>query len=285
MVAVVELSALLERMTDAAASSWPAFVIDRAAFQARLLAGSGIDPRSATAAAARALYRLHASDLYLACACTLGSAPALAEFSAHYLSRVEHYLSRFRGTVIRAEDVRRELEDRLLFGRGGGRGRIGQYTGRGALERFVATAARNTARSLLRARGHEDAGAWEGAASRLTSPPYSTRNVFASRYGTAIAEALLGALATLDARQRTVLRLHLVQSMTLTRIAQTLCVHQSTISRRFHGAIRAVHAHVRRRLRDEHGVSDADLGSIIDELSEQLDLSLAQALRDEGVDR
>ncbi len=276
MVGQAQLQELLDRLSDDAERSWPAFRIERPAFQQRLLAGVDLD----AAGALDELEGLHAPDLYLACACTARVGPALSEFAARYLSRVDAYLGRLRNAPVRAEDVRRDLEDAMLFGRDGGAGRIRQYTGRGSLERFVATAARNIALSMLRKKAKEDSGDWDALASRLSTPPHGDSTVARAAYGGAIHDALLNALGRLDRRQRTIVRLHLLKAVPLTQVGRMLRVHQSTVSRDFAAAMRVLYAEIRRQFRDLHGVRETEMKSIIRDVRSQLDLSLSQVLRD-----
>jgi RNA polymerase sigma-70 factor (ECF subfamily) len=271
----MNLSSTLAALTDAAEGAWPTFRIERAAFRQRLL--SGLDEHAADAA--EAVARIHAVDLYLACGCAQGLSPALHAFASRYLSRVELYLKRFVNSSIHTEDVRRELEDTLLFGRKNSPPGIGKYTGRGPLERFVATAARNTLLTLLRAQRHGVADDVDALASQLAAPLEGPEGIVAARYEEVVREALRVALVALGRRQRIILRLHLVQGVTFTRIARMLRVHQSTVSRSFDAAIRALHGEIR-QLRESLGMSESEMQSIARDLRHRIDLSLSRTLRD-----
>jgi RNA polymerase sigma-70 factor (ECF subfamily) len=276
MVGQSQLQELLDRLSEAAEQSWPTFRVERSVFQERLLAAVDLEADDAL----DALDALHAPDLYLAVACAASLGPALSEFAARYLSRVDAHLGRLRNAPIRPEDVRRDLEDTMLFGREGGVARIGQYTGRGPLDRFVGAAARNIAFSMLRKKTKEDSGDWDALASRLSAPPHGESTVARASYGDAIREALLNALGRLDRRQRTIVRLHLLKGVPLTQVGRMLRVHQSTVSRDFAAAMRVLYAEIRRQFRDLHGVRETEMKSIIRDVRSQLDLSLARVLRD-----
>jgi RNA polymerase sigma-70 factor (ECF subfamily) len=277
MGAPASLQSTLDAVADAAAAAWPAFRLERGAFQQRLLAG--IDP--ATEGAREALLQLHAADLYLAMACDLGIAQAIEAFAIGYLARVDAYLKRFGNSTIRPEDVRRELEDTLLFGRAGTPARIGQYAGRGPLERFVARAARNAALSMLRARPPaKDANDLDELASHLAAPFEGHTDVIAARYEEVVRDALRASLAVLDRRQRTIVRLHLLQGVSLTQIARMLQVHQSTVSRAFAAASVVIYDGVRRHLQDRKGMSDSEMQSIVRDVRHRIDASLSLLLGD-----
>jgi RNA polymerase sigma-70 factor (ECF subfamily) len=157
------------------------------------------------------------------------------------------------------------------------------YAGRGPLDRFVATAARNIVLTMLRSKMREDSDDWESLASRLSSPAHSS-HIVAATYGTAIRDALLNALTRLDRRQRTIVRLHLLQGLTHTQIARMLRVHQSTVSRGFDAAVRVLNSEIRRQLRDLYGMREPEMQSIIGDVRSHLDLSLSRVLKDTGVE-
>ena len=122
--------------------------IERAAFRAHLVAVLGRDLEAGDAMSA-----VRVGDLYLAYGCCLGRPAAVKAFATRYLARVRDYVRRFERVAVSADEVRRELEDILLLGRNGSGPRLAAYRGRGPLEHFVAAAARNVARTLLRRDG------------------------------------------------------------------------------------------------------------------------------------
>jgi RNA polymerase sigma-70 factor, ECF subfamily len=274
MVDTTDLSLALDGLIDLAEAAWPAFQLDRPTFRARLL--SAFEGGRAPVAVSE----IHAVDLYLACACAAGLPSAVSEFAARYLSPVDIYLKRFRNSPIRAEDVRRDLEDTLLFGRAGSPPRIGQYNGRAPLERFVAVAARNAAVSMLRAQQRGFGEDFNALASQLASPPEGSESLVAARYEGVIREALRVALVSLDRRQRTIVRLHLAQGVTLTQIARMLKVHQSTVSRSLDAAIQVIYVEIRRQLQGLEGMNSSEMRSIVRDVRNRIDLSLSRVLRD-----
>ncbi len=279
---MAESGDLLERAEQAAGAAeaeWAGCRLPPGVFTERLLAAvraEGGDP-------ILVLEKLHVADLYLAHACALRVPGALEAFAAKHLSRVDEYVRRFRGAAIQGADVRRDLEDALLLGKKGSEPRIGQYTGRGPLSRFVATAARNAALTLLRRRAQEPMLDVDAVASQLVFPPDSTRRLVDSRLDSALRAAVSASLSSLDRRQRTIVRLHLSESVPLTQIARMLKVHQSTVSRALDAAIAHLYAGIRRELREVHGLDDAEMESIVRDVRSQVELSLSRILRDTGV--
>jgi RNA polymerase sigma-70 factor (ECF subfamily) len=272
MVFSGELQELLERVTEAGAVAWPTWDGHRAAFKRRLLALVGENDNPI-----EMLRGLHAADLYLADACARGVSEAMAVFATRHLSRVDDHLKGFR--EIPVDEVRRELEDILLLGRGTVPPRVGQYAGRGPLDGFVAAAARNLARTFLRRTTRERTRELQSVDQPAVSDE-SAKRLIASRYEAVITEAVRAGLSSLDRRSRTIVRLHLSEGVRLTQIARMLNVHQSTVSRGLDAAVRHLHSEIRKRLREGHGLNDAEMESIIRDLRSQVSLSLSAALRD-----
>jgi RNA polymerase sigma-70 factor (ECF subfamily) len=130
-----------------ARAAWPALVVDDERFVAYLA-----ERLSAAGSGWRALDKICAADLYLACCCVEHNAAALACFEERLLSAtaVKSYLRHIDASSSFVDEVRQILSARLLVGEPPSPPRIAQYSGRGALAAWVAIAAQRTALSLLR---------------------------------------------------------------------------------------------------------------------------------------
>jgi RNA polymerase sigma-70 factor (ECF subfamily) len=267
------LSEAFDHGIDAAEAVWPTCALDRDTFKEHvlsILARAGGDPIAQ-------LSTLHLTDLYLAQACFHRRERAVQLFASRFLGRVEQYIGRLQASVA-VDDVRRELEDTLLVGRDGAPPRLGQYTGRGPLVAFVASAARRVALTLVRRRRVAVPRQLESVTSQLRVES-ATKPVVASRYEGAIRDAIRDSLSVLDPRGRTIVRLHLYEGISLTQIARMLRVHQSTISRSLDAALKRLYCEVRRRLREAHGLNEAEIRSIVSDLQSHVDLSLSRILQ------
>jgi len=269
-----EIQPMIEQLTDAAEAEWPVFRIDRAAFARRLMTAIG----EQTADSATTLRKIHGADLYLAFACELGIPAALTAFAATYLASTDTYLKQFRNSSVRAEDVRSELEDTLLFGRKSPPGRIGQYQGRAPLRNFVARAARNAALTMLRSERRHVANDFDTLASQLAAPPAGSASIVAARYEDAVRDAVRNALVALGLRQRTIVRLHLLRGIPQTQIARMLKVHQTTVSRTFEAALHVIYDEIRRQLRELYGMTDSEMQSIIHDVRGRIELTWSRIL-------
>ncbi|MFP2906134.1 sigma-70 family RNA polymerase sigma factor, partial [Pyxidicoccus sp. 3LFB2] len=94
--------------------------------------------------------------------------------------------------------------------------------------------------------------------------------------------ALSEALAALPARERTVLRLHVVEGLSLERIGAMYRTHKSTVSRQVSRAREQVLAGARQRLAERLQLSSGELHSLMRAVDGALDLSLPSLLREPG---
>jgi RNA polymerase sigma-70 factor, ECF subfamily len=275
MAASSELLAAVDKAVLGAEGAWPAFRSPRAAFRERVLTileGAGTD-------SAETLEALHASDLYLAHACAIGVPAAIEVFMARFLAGAGPYIREHKD--VNADAIRREIEDTLLLGKNESGPQIAKYEGRGPLGAFVKRAAQFAAGTLRRRAAAQREVEWvDELASVICSPPESTKRVVISRYSAVIQKAVLAALWTLERRQRTVVRLHLTQGVSLTRIGKMFNVNQSTASRWLQAAVDHLYAEIRRAIREEHGVDGSELESIVRDVRSQIDLSLSRILYD-----
>jgi hypothetical protein len=66
--------------------------------------------------------------------------------------------------------------------------------------------------------------------------------------------------------------------VSLTQIARILGVHQSTVSRDLDAALHLLQRSVRSRLRDDYGLDENEVKSIMRDVRSKLDLSLSRLL-------
>lgn len=265
---VAELATLLDRLVDEGRRAWPAIGVPPKVF-VRYLATRGrpladVPPRAA--------------DLYLACACAQGIPAALAAFDERYLARVPQFVARAMGAGEVAEEVRQQLQQLLLVGDAARPGRIAEYQGRGTLENWVRAAAARTALNLERAeRRHRRAAEGAAAEARLQLPEQDLE-LLRRRHGPQLDEALRVAFARLSLRDRTILRLHFVERVTIAQIAASYDVHRATVSRWFLAAQGMLFDETRRQLCERLDLTSSEGESLIRALRSRLDITLGALL-------
>jgi RNA polymerase sigma-70 factor (ECF subfamily) len=263
------LEPLLEEVLAAARAAWPQLGLAEARFLRHLAERLPVD-----APPAESLRAVHAADLYLACACAEGLPAAHAALEARFLSRVGPAVARVERSAEALEEVRQRLREKLLTGEGGRGPKVADYQGQGPLVAWLRAAAvrlaLNARRSARRRERAEEEVLAEGAApGGDLEVDYLLR-----RHREDFQAALAEALAALPVRERTVLRLHGVEGLSLERIGAMYQTHKSTVSRWVARAREEVLTGARGRLAERLRLSPTELHSLLRAVRSHLDLSL-----------
>jgi len=255
-----ELESLLRQRVDAARSRFAKVHLDDEAFIAHVARHL---PRDLVA-----LKSLDADGLYLACACGQGDRAALADLDARILSKVPVWVARMPG--IGADDVQQELRQKLLMPPA----HILDYGGRGALERWVRVAANRCAIDMQRMKKPEISDELD----HLWDGPDPELDLAKLRDQKAVRAALHDALHGLPARDRSLLRLHYVEGVSLDQLATLERVHRATVARWLSAAREAVVERVRALINERLRLSDREGESLLRFVRSRLDLSLRRVL-------
>ena len=263
-------------------AAFPALVLDRAAFTAHLVrvgavgAVGGVGEKEAEVAVSA---ELAVEDLFLACACALRVEGAAAAFSEKHGQAVRNGIAR----IIQGSDlaeVEQRLMDVLLVGTLESPAKIGTYAGRAPLDRWLGVAAQRTALMWLREDRVEGrarvAAAAEPVVGGDTHPELS---YLKERYRADFQRALADALGRAPARERALLRLHLVNGLSVEKIGKMFGVSQPTASRMLARARESLLADIKASLLDRLGISSDEVASLAGLVASRIDLSLSILLR------
>ncbi|WP_146649819.1 sigma-70 family RNA polymerase sigma factor [Labilithrix luteola] len=270
---VVGLESLVSDLVERARMSWPQFDVDPEAFADHVAASidDAPDPRVALA-------QLHASDLWLALACGLGKTKAIGLFEEQLAPIVDDALANMREKVS-VDDVAQALREKLLVARNGAAPKIFEYSGRGPLYGWIRIAAIRLALSSTR-RG--DAASMKPVTREMLVDVASAINpeldLLRSRYSKQFKAAFEAGLAELSPEQRNVLRMNLVDGLSIDEIGTLLGVHRATAARMLQRARDLLQKRTRAILRDQLDLGTHELRSILDLVGSQLDLSIARVL-------
>jgi RNA polymerase sigma-70 factor (ECF subfamily) len=221
--------------------------------------------------------RAHVGDLWLACACAAADAPALGEFERRYGNVVDQVTARFRLGDARASEVRQLLRERLLVSDPGKPPRIAGYSGRGELAGWVRAAATRVALNLIRDEDAPPAG--DLLLDRLPAAGDDPElALLKARYAGPFREAFAGALASLPAPARLLLKQHYVDGLTGEDLGQLHRVHRKTVLRWIAEARQQVVVEAERRITEVVGVPQNDLASLLRLVRSRLDLSVHDLL-------
>lgn len=264
-----ELETRLQAALTAGRSAWPGLPLSDAEFLRHLAERI---PEGASPAAA--LQGLHAADLYLTCACTLGKPGALESFDRHCLTGLAAPLSRFSTSSELHDEVRQALRERLFVGKPGSRARIEDYGGRGPLSGWVRVAAVRLAVDLLRGQGRQPLPVEDDVLQSFVVTADSELGVLVQRYGADVKAAFREAFAALSTPERNLLRLHYLDGLTIDELAAMKRIHRSTVARRIARSCELVTAHTHRTLVERLGIAESQVDSLLRLLRSQVELSL-----------
>lgn len=266
---------LAERLLAAHATAgrpWPTVALDAATFArhvARKLADEA-DP-------AAVLPSLHLTDLYLAAALAQGNAAALRVLERDVFGQLAAVLSRRGVRGDGAEELTQALREHLLVGSVTRPARIREYAGRGSLRSWIIVAAvRMSTRSGERARRDAVvplASVADPSARKAESA------IVVHEYRGRLERACEAALLDLPQRERTLLRLQLVDGATIDQIGRIYGVHRATAARWLAHARELINTHTRHRLADALGVDSAAAAAIAEQVRSRLDVSVARLLQ------
>ncbi len=221
-------------------------------------------------------------DLYLACACVEGCAEAVAVFAARYRGTIRDSI----GGIIsgaESEDVREQLIHALLVGSPSGPPKIGTYSGRASLERWIGVAARRAALMWLRENQAEARARRASAADPVAGNNASLETAYIKeRYRGEFEQALSEALARLPERQRVLLRLYMVNGVTVEKIGTMFKVGKATVSRWMAAARSSLLDDIKETLRNRLGTSSDELASLARMVASRLEVTLPSVLNVPG---
>lgn len=237
-----------------------------------------VAPRIAveTSAPACVLSSLAWSDLALADACLRQVPSALAAFEAGHGDALAAALVAANIDADARSEALQRLRLRLLVHEDGAP-RLAGYAGRGPLRTWLRVAALREALMLARASrrraAHEvtDEDALLEHAAVAEDPELL---LLQGRCREALRDAFAGAVASLDSRERTLLRLSLRDRLSVDQIGALYRVHRSTAARWLQAVRDKLSASTRAALASKLSLADAEVESLIRAIGSRIDLSL-----------
>jgi RNA polymerase sigma-70 factor, ECF subfamily len=217
-----------------------------------------------------------ASDLYLACACAAGIPQAHLAFDRTVLQPARSAVDRVRHDPGFVDEVLQELRYRLFVA---AEPRILHYAGQGPLATWVRVAAVRLAIDLARASGRQPLGRSD-LAELVASPEVSPElRLLKETYRPSFQSALTAAIAELPIRDRNLLRMSVLDQLSIDEIAVPFGVHRATAARWLKSVKERIAATVLARIGAEHpGLTESDLSSLTRAIESQLHLSLTNLL-------
>jgi RNA polymerase sigma-70 factor (ECF subfamily) len=259
----------VESAWHAGQAAWPDVSLTRDAFAAHV-----------SALEISALERFPA-DLYLAAACLAGDQAAIGAFDREYISGARGAIQAIDASAAFVDEAVQRLRASLFVGDTGAP-RLALYAGRGPLRAWVGVAAARVALMMRRTQQRQrevssDDDEWTGALAMI-----STNNpeldLLKRQYASAFHAAFRDAVQTLEARQRTVLRMSFVEALSIDEIGAVYAVHRATAARWITRACDQVFERTRELLVERLALSPTELDRMTALVRSQLDVSLSQLL-------
>jgi RNA polymerase sigma-70 factor (ECF subfamily) len=225
------------------------------------------------------LSTLAVEDLYLACACLARQDGAVTAFDARHGATIRGAIARM---VVPSDigEAQQQLVQSLLVGTETSPPKLGLYAGKAPLDRWLGVSAQRAALMWLRENRTEararDAAAAEPVTGGQTHPETA---YIKERYRGDFEAALVDALERLPERDRLLLRLNLVNGVSLEKIGTMFSVSQPTASRWLASAREKLLDDVKATLGAKLGSSSSELASLAGMVASRLDLSLSVLLK------
>jgi RNA polymerase sigma-70 factor (ECF subfamily) len=191
------------------------------------------------------------------------------------MARVPDYVVRVRAGRDVIDEVQQKLRVHLMMGSEDKVAKISEYSGRGALGGWVRVAAVRTALNHLRAVGpkiEDPAGEMS-----LTSDP---ELAYVKEHARGLfADAFKRVLDGLDSNERTILRLHYIDGLTMDQLARLYKTPRSTIARRVAEARQEILVATETYLRQEGRLTPSAVASVIRQAATSLEVTITRLLR------
>lgn len=221
-----------------------------------------------------------AADLYLAMACARGDSAAIAHLDATLPSTIRPALARLGMAASDDDEIVQRVRVALLTSTNERAAGIAGYSGRGDLRSYVrAVAAKLALKRLEREELPSPDDDSEALALLPNDADTPELRLLKERCRGDLRAAFGEAIAALEPRDRTLLRQHYVDGLSLEALAALHGVHRATCARWIASARDTILSGLRKRLRAALGLEQREIESAIDLVRSQLDLSLSRHLR------
>ena len=260
---------MTDRAFAAGQEAWPGVNLDRAAFAERM-GELQVDPE--------ALLR-RPEDLYLATACIRRDPVALGLFERNFLASVTRQLGRVALGPAEQDELLQRLRVLLLVGQSP---KLQQYRGSGPLGAWVRVCALRLAIEMDASAGALRRNDDSALDKLMVASPDGEVLLDAQHHRESFRLALQEGLATLNARDKTLLRLHFLEGMNIDALGRVFHVHRATVARWLVGIRTSVLKNVRRRLSIDLGATPSEAKSLVRLLGPDVELSIQRILEREG---
>ena len=218
------------------------------------------------------------ADLYLAVGCLAGRRRALEVLERQILPQVRGSVERVCGSDLSADDALQATREKLLIGGPDRIPKLAQYMGEGQLVGWIRVAAVRDALALRRAKNAKRKNLGDDARLLPSTPANAHLALLRQTHAAAFKAAVEEGIKKLSVEQRNLLRMNMLDGLTIDQLAPLFRIHRATAARRLAQARESILEHTRTTLGAKLGLSDTELGSLCNDLASQLHLSLSRVL-------
>jgi RNA polymerase sigma-70 factor (ECF subfamily) len=219
-----------------------------------------------------------AAELFLACGWVDGMASAGQVMARDYLPPLRRRLARMGLAASEIDEVVQQTCERLIGRDAEGRARLVKYAGQGRLQSLLVVVGTRIAIDSFRKADREQPD-YDALAALAAAPASDPRAELLRAQKQAIFKAAVEtALEALEPRERTVLRMHLIDGLTLDKIGDYYKVHRVTVSRWLAASRVSIIERARAAAQAQFGLSDTEFDAAY--TGSQLGLSLERLLGD-----
>jgi RNA polymerase sigma-70 factor (ECF subfamily) len=222
----------------------------------------------------------HDADVYLAIALAAQDPAALRIFEDKLVPQIDQALRRLRLSPGTKDEVKQTVRFDLLVG--DGTPKIADYAGRGELVGWLRVTATRKALSLLRKTNREevlDELILDHMPDNHLDPGVEHMR---TKYVAELKRALHEAFASLEVRQRNLLRQHILDELTIDDLARLYRAHRATCARWLADARAELGKNTRKRLIASLGIDRDDADSLLRFLDSDIELSISRMMRDKA---
>ncbi|HUS68765.1 MAG TPA: sigma-70 family RNA polymerase sigma factor [Kofleriaceae bacterium] len=264
MEGIDRLAAAVDR---AGRERWPDLDVEPATLR-ELLAGLEADPSPE-----------HLADLYLVAGCIAAHPRALERFEAEQVPVVQRAVRQMGAPAHVVEDAVQHVRAVALVHHPERRSALSSYRGVGPLHSWVRVVAMREATRLLRAAQREPQAGDDEIFALVAPQADPELATMQAAYRDALREAFREAVAGLPRRERTALRMSVLDGLSIDAIAGVYRVHRATAARWLVAARDRLMRATRAALAVRLGVAGGDVDSVLRVIGSRLDISFATALR------
>jgi RNA polymerase sigma-70 factor, ECF subfamily len=250
---------------SAGQAAWPGLALNYDVFELALR-------RHATSASQ--VRDLHAADLYLAYSCGHGVNGSIVAFERRYASDMARAVTSIDSSPAFVEEIMQSARERLLVRKGSAPGKIVEYAGRASLKSWLCAVVVRMALSERRGKRLKRGKALAAEDDSVFVGPGPDFEYLRGRYKRVFEEAVRDAIRALPTKERLLLRLNVIDGMSIDDLGRMYGVGRSTAARWLAGARRQLLHRARSQLRTRLRLTSTELESLGADMRSQLEVSV-----------